>query len=185
MSQCIKEKDDIEIIKLCLKEVDDFFHDRYYLFFVLGINSCFRPQELLALEWKTILDENLLIRNFVNYNQYLFSFNYSCQTALFDYMSKYNNYHFSKYVFGDSKPLSIETINRIFRMIRKDLSLDYDLSSLSLRKTFVYWQIKTCNHDYVKMSKLTQLLYPSCPNINQYCEYEINDDLRYINNVCL
>ena len=188
-SNSIKNKDDIEIIKLCLMSMsrNDFICNRHVLYFILGINTCLKPKELLALEWITLLNDNYTIKNFINYNGYKFYLNTSCKQAILSFINKFDNHTKYKYVFGDNKPITIQAINILYGKIEKELALDYNFSALSLHKTFVYWQIANAHFDYNKMSKLKNLLYINEKNksINIYSEYNINDDIIYINDVNL
>ena len=81
----------------------------------------------------------------------------------------------------------IQTINGVFGDIEKDLNLSYNLSTLSLHKTFINWQIVNYHYDYVKMSKLRYLIYQTSKSkdLNTYAEYNINDDMIYINDINL
>lgn len=182
----IKDKDEIEIIKLCLKKQDSFNYDRHLLYFILGINTCLKPSELLKLEWNYIIDDDLKVKEYIAYHKYKFYLNNSCKTALYNYIFKYNSQCMkSKYVFGNKTPMNIATMNYVFEGVEKELSLSYNLSTMSLRKTFVYWQVVKYHYDYNRMSKLRRLLYDTQDSINNFCEYNINDDMIYINDINL
>lgn len=186
-SNSIKDLNDIKRIKEYLRSKHSFAFDRHLLYFVLGINICLKPKDLLQLKWQEILDTNYIIKDFIIYNGYHFYLNRSCKEALYNFMSRYDNYKYYQYIFGDNEPLVIQTINGVFGDIEKDLNLSYNLSTLSLHKTFIYWQVVNYHYDYVKMSKLRYLIYQTSKSkdLNTYAEYNINDDMIYINDINL
>lgn len=186
-SNSIKNLDDIKRIKEYLRSKHNFTFNRYLLYFILGINTCLKPKDLLQLEWKEILNTNYTIRDFIIYNEYRFYLNKSCKDAIYNFINKYDNYKYYQYIFGDNKSFVIQTINKVLGDVEKELQLDYNLSALSLHKTFIYWQIVNYYYDYNKMSKLRYLMYKTNKDkdINTYAEYNINDDLIYINDINL
>lgn len=186
-SNSIKDLNDIKRIKEYLRLKNSFNYDRHLLYFILGINTCLKPKQLLKLEWKQILNTNDTIKDFIIYNGYHFYLNKSCKEAIYNFMSRYDNYKYYQYIFGDNEPLVIQTINGVFGDAEKDLQLNYNLSTSSLHRTFVYWQIVNHHYDHVKMSKLRYLMYKTNKDkdINTYAEYNINDDLIYINDINL
>ena len=186
-SNSIKDLNDIKRIKEYLRSKHSFAFDRHLLYFILGINICLKPEQLLKLEWHTILDTRYTIRDFIIYNGYRFYLNKSCKDAIYNFINKYDNYKYYQYIFGDNKSFVIQTINKVLGDVEKELQLDYNLSALSLHKTFIYWQIVNYHYDHVKMSKLRYLMYKTNKDkdINTYAEYNINDDLIYINDINL
>ena len=186
-SNSIKDLNDIKRIKEYLRSKHSFAFDRHLLYFILGINICLKPEQLLKLEWHTILDTRYTIRDFIIYNGYRFYLNKSCKDAIYNFINKYDNYKYYQYIFGDNKSFVIQTINKVLGDAEKELQLDYNLSALSLHKTFIYWQIVNYYYDYNKMSKLRYLMYKTNKDkdINTYAEYNINDDLIYINDINL
>lgn len=186
-SNSIKDLNDIKRIKEYLRSKHSFAFDRHLLYFILGINICLKPEQLLKLEWHTILDTRYTIRDFIIYNGYRFYLNKSCKDAIYNFINKYDNYKYYQYIFGDNKSFVIQTINKVLGDVEKELQLDYNLSALSLHKTFIYWQIVNYYYDYNKMSKLRYLMYKTNKDkdINTYAEYNINDDLIYINDINL
>ena len=161
--------------------------NRYLLYFILGINTCLKPKDLLQLEWKEILNTNYTIKDFIIYNEYRFYLNKNCKDAIYNFISQYDNYKYYQYIFGNNKPFVKQTINKILGDAEKELQLPYNLSTSSLHRTFVYWQIVNYYYDYVKMSKLRYLMYKTNrdKDLNTYAEYNINDDMIYINDINL
>ena len=186
-SNSIKDLNDIKRIKEYLRSKHSFAFDRHLLYFILGINICLKPEQLLKLEWHTILDTRYTIRDFIIYNGYRFYLNKSCKDAIYNFINKYDNYKYYQYIFGDNKSFVIQTINKVLGDVEKELQLDYNLSALSLHKTFIYWQIVNYYYDYNKMSKLRYLMYKTNrdKDLNTYAEYNINDDMIYINDINL
>ena len=186
-SNSIKNLDDIKRIKEYLRSKHNFTFNRYLLYFILGINTCLKPKDLLQLEWKEILNTNYTIKDFIIYNGYRFYLNKNCKDAIYNFISQYDNHKYYQYIFGNNKPFVKQTINKILGDAEKELQLPYNLSTSSLHRTFVYWQIVNYYYDYVKMSKLRYLMYKTNrdKDLNTYAEYNINDDLIYINDINL
>ncbi len=195
-SNSIKDKKDIERIKKYFINNMDISHDlewhKQLLFFVLGINTCYKSDELLKLKWTDIYDfNNKEIYSYVEYEGYNFYFNKSCKDILYEYIEKYNRQNIDIYIFTSrsykNRCITSEAINKRYRAIQKELDLSFNFSTMSLRKTFAYWQIQECKRDYVKMSKLKRLLHNTniSNDINIFAEYNINDDMIYINDVNL
>ena len=186
-SNSIKNLDDIKRIKEYLRSKHNFTFDRHLLFFILGINTCLKPKDLLQLEWKEILNTNYTIKDFIIYNEYRFYLNKNCKDAIYNFISQYDNYKYYQYIFGNNKPFVKQTINKILGNAEKELQLSYNLSTSSLHKTFINWQIVNYHYDYVKMSKLRYLIYQTSKSkdLNTYAEYNINDDMIYINDINL
>ena len=184
----IKTHEEIERIKLIFMKEENKTNDRHLLYFILGTNICLKPLELINLKWIDIINiDTGIIKDYITYKQYKFYLNLSCKNAIRNYINKYNFYKVNKYVFGVDVPISIAAINKTYRGIEKLLNLNYSLSSLSLHKTFVYWQIKNENSDYIKMSKLKELCKDTeiSKSINHYAEFNFDNDYIYINNVNL
>lgn len=186
-SNSIKNLDDIKRIKEYLRSKHNFTFNRYLLYFILGINTCLKPKDLLQLEWKEILNTNYTIKDFIIYNGYRFYLNKNCKDAIYNFISQYDNHKYYQYIFGNNKPFVKQTINKILGDAEKELQLSYKLSTSLLHRTFVYWQIVNYYYDYVKMSKLRYLMYKTNrdKDLNTYAEYNINDDMIYINDINL
>lgn len=192
-ANAIRKREDIERIKQYFIEQNSFAYDRHLLYFVLGVNTCLKPKDLVSLRWSDILLDGNIIRDYIEYNGYRFYFNISCKNAITDYIEKYSNAINDVYVFtgiGHKQDNArYESMNKIYRMLESKLQLDFEFSNLTLHKTFVYWQIYYCNRDYVKMSKLRLITKESTlakeRDLNTYANYNINDDMIYINDVNL
>ena len=186
-SNSIKNIEDIQKIKHYLQSKHSFNYDRHLLYFILGINTCLKPDQLLKLAWKEILNIDNIVKDFIIYNGYRFYLNRNCKEAIYSFMRQYDNYKYYQYIFGNDKPMVIQTVNKILGGAEKELQLPYNLSALSLHKTFIYWQIINHHYDYIRMSKLKYLIYQTSKNkdINTYSEYNINDDMIYINDINL
>ena len=186
-SNSIKDLNDIKRIKEYLRLKNSFNYDRHLLYFILGINTCLKPGDLLELKWCQILNDSYIIRDFIVYNGYRFYLNKNCKEVIYNFINRYDNYKHYQYIFGNNKPFKIQTINIFLGKIEKELQLSYNLSASSLHKTFVYWQIVNYHYDHVKMSKLRYLMYKTNrdKDINVYAEYNIDDDMIYINDINL
>ena len=187
-SDTIKNKNEIDRIKKYLRDKNDFVNDRHLLYFILGINTCIRPKDLLTLKWDNLIDmDKNIVYDYIIYNGYHFSLNNTCKKYLYYYVKKYKEKINFEYVFSvNGKPFSIQTINYKWNEIERSLNLDFNFTSQSLHRTFIYWQIKEYNYDYVKIEKLRRLIYKSKQDsLYIYSGYDINDDLYYINDVNL
>lgn len=195
-SNSIKDKTDIERIKQYMINNINSTHslewDKQLLFFILGINTCYKCDELLSLKWCDIFNYDAMeLCDYIIYEGYKFYFNKSCKEALYTYIEKYNRQDIDIYVFTSrsykDRYITNEAVNKVYRAIQKELDLPFNFSTMSLRKTFAYWQIQECKRDYVKMSKLKRLLHSMTigNDINIFAEYNINDDMIYINDVNL
>lgn len=196
-AESIKNKEDIEKIKAYFLDqsvkYDRFLEwDKQLLFFVLGINTCYTTDELLHLKWIDIFDYDTNdIKEYIVYEKYKFYLNNSCREVLYNFIDKYNRHNHDIYVFtsrsNSSKPVTSEAINRVYRKIQDELYLSFNFSTMSLRKTFAYWQIYYCKRDYVKMSKLKDLLHTLTigNDINIFANYDIHNDMVYINDINL
>lgn len=196
-SSSIKNKDDIEKIKRYfvssgIKSSRVFEWDKQLLYFILGINTCYKTDELLNIKWSDIFDfRNASVYDYISYEKYKFYLNSNCKNALYDFIEKYNRQEKDIYIFTSrskgNKPITSEAVNRIYRTIQNELELQFNFSMMSLRKTFAYWQIYYCNRDYIKMSKLKELLHTMTigNDINIFADYHIKNDYTYINDVNL
>lgn len=192
-ANAIRKREDIEKIKQYFIEQNSFAYDRHLLYFVLGLNTCLKPKDLVSLRWCDILLDGNIIRDYIEYNGYRFYFNISCKNAITDYIEKYRDIIDNVYIFegiGNKKEsITYQATNKVYSKIQDILHLDFEFSNISLHKTFVYWQIYYCHRDYVKMSKLRLITRESIQakerDLNTYANYNIYDDMIYINDVNL
>ena len=83
-SDTIKNKNEIDRIKKYLKDKNDFVNDRHLLYFILGINTCIRPKDLLTLKWDNLIDmDKNIVYDYIIYNGYHFSLNNTCKKYLY------------------------------------------------------------------------------------------------------
>lgn len=192
-ANAIRKREDIERIKHYFLEQNNFAYDRHLLFFVLGVNTCLKPRDLSSLKWSDILLDGNILRDYIEYNGYRFYFNNNCKNSIIDYMEKYKDIEKNVYMFegiGNKKEsITYQATNKVYSKIQDILQLDFEFSNISLHKTFVYWQIYYCHRDYVKMSKLRLLTRESTlakeRDLNTYANFNIPDDMIYINDVNL
>ena len=191
----ITNKEDIDRIKKYFIAQDTFAYDRHLLFFTIGINTPLKPKELSCLKWTDILYNNNIVKDYIAYNGYKFYLNRNCKNAIMNHIDKWSTHKFvanNKFVFEGNKNTHItyNATNKVYQQMCIDLGLNLELTNMSLHKTFIYWQIYYCNKDYVKMSKLYYMTarntdYRREKDINAYAEYDIHDDMIYINDVNL
>lgn len=192
-ANAIRKREDIERIKQYFIEQNNFAYDRHLLYFVLGVNTCLKPRDLSAFKWSDVLLDGNMIRDYIEYNGYKFYFNTSCKNAIADYIEKYNDIIENIYIFegiGSKKDnITYQATNKVYSKIQDILHLGFEFSNISLHKTFVYWQIYYCHRDYVRMTKLRLITKESElakeRDINTYANFDIHDDMIYINDINL
>ena len=196
-SEPIKCKDDIKKIKQYFISSGTSYGrllewDKQLLYFVLGINTCYKTEELLNLKWSDIFNyDTMSVKDYIEYTGYKFYLNNNCKNAIFDFIEKYNKFNVDTYVFASRskvyEPITNEGINRVYRKMQKELGLPFNFSTMSLRKTFAYWQIYYCQRDYIKMSKLRELLHTTTMSndINIFSGFDFENDMIYTNEINL
>lgn len=189
----ITNREDIKRIKEYFINQNNFAYDRHLLYFTLGINTPLKPDELSKIKWSDLIFNNH-VQDFLEYNGYKFYLNNSCKRVIIQYIRRYVDIINNEFVFEgighNQNNMTYAATNKMYRIIKDTLNLDFEFSNLSLHKTFVYWQIYYCNSDYVKMTKLYYLTARNTEHrrnkdINSYAEYDINDNMIYINDVNL
>lgn len=186
-SNSIKSKETIDQIKQYFINKNSFAYDRHLLFFVLGINLCLKPKDLIVLAWNDIICGDI-VKDYIDYNSYMFYINSNCKDIIYWYINKYPFVLNSDYIFAGSylnDTITYAAINKMYSRIQKELELNFEFSLISLHKTFVYWQLVSCHRDYVKMSKLRNIIRKEKDTVNDYAEYNVYDDGIYINDVNL
>ena len=159
----IKSKEDIEAMKQAMMDNDDW---RAYQLFVLGINFGLRISDLLTLNFKDIMyvdghkfKEKFTITESKTNKRKHIVINDSVKDAVtkvinntfFKNKEKYNTPLFwSKY--KTHEPMSRTTAHRIMKKYAKEVGIEENVSTHSLRKSFAYWQFK--NSDLPTVMKL-------------------------------
>ena len=146
MVNSIKTIKEIDIIRKRFKSYNDKSHDFHLLYFDLGINTCYTIDELQNLKWSELLNNDGTVVDSIIYNGYKFFINNNCKKSIITYRLKYISEIISDYVFEPlgrnfGKPISFEGINKMLRIVTRECNLPYNITALSLRKTFAYWQI--------------------------------------------
>lgn len=183
----IKSKKYIELLKDYLQTLRCDIKDIHLLFFILGINLGLKSKELLSLEWNTILNNDYSIKDYIVYNEYKLYLNKSCKKIISNYICKYDLYcKNNKYVFGgNSRHMVADTFIVWYGKFTEKYNLSIHITTESLRKTFIYWQIKEHGNDPVKMYKLQDMVYRDRNNIYDISQYTIENDYNYFNDVNL
>ncbi|MCR5690740.1 MAG: site-specific integrase [Eubacterium sp.] len=159
--QPIRDKKSIKIIKTLLKEEYDL---KYYLIFVLGINTGLRISDLLHLKVDDLQDKGhleLKEKKTGKHNRLLL--NKNLQKEIRDYIET-KHLEEGDYLFqsrkGQNQPLMRQTVWRVFHGVCQDIGID-NIGTHSLRKTFGYWHYKT----YHNVALLMILFNHSSPSI--------------------
>lgn len=184
----ITNKDDIELIRMYMSEYIRPTFSNHLLYFNLSINTGLKTKMLLSYKWNDILNLDMTVKDYLQYNNYKLYLNNTCKRAIYDNLNMLNNIDFDNYVFGNrkNKPIISSTINKVYRDIHKDLNIgNLCLNTGSLYKTFIYWQIYYNCRDYIKLAKLQDMLYPTSTNLWKISSYNIDNDYIYINDVNL
>ncbi|NSD47790.1 hypothetical protein [Blautia wexlerae] len=184
----ITDKNDIELIRMYMSEYVRHTFSNHLLYFNLAINTGLKTKILLSYKWNDILNLDMTVKDYLQYNNYKLYLNNTCKRAIYDNLNMLNNIDFNNYVFGNrkNKPIISSTINKVYRDIHKDLNIgNLCLNTGSLYKTFIYWQIYYNCRDYIKLAKLQDMLYPTSTNLWKISNYNIDNDYIYINDVNL
>lgn len=184
----ITDKNDIELIRMYMSEYIRPTFSNHLLYFNLAINTGLKTKMLLSYKWNDILNLDMTVKDYLQYNNYKLYLNNTCKRAIYNNLNMLNNIDFNNYVFGNrrNKPITSSTINKVYRDIHKDLNIgNLCLNTGTLYKTFIYWQIYYNRRDYIKLAKLQDMLYPTSTNLWKISNYNIDNDYIYINDVNL
>lgn len=185
MVNSIKTLEEIEILRNWFKSHNNKSHDFHLLYFDLGINTCYTTDELQKLKWSEIINSDGTVVDYIIYNGYSFFINSKCKQSIIDYRTKYIDEINSDYIFYTrNKAISYEGINKMLRIATKECDLPYNITALSLRKTFAYWQIDMYKYDYKKLCQLQDILGNTRCNLKttfEYAEYPLDNSYMYIN----
>ena len=184
----ITDKNDIELIRMYMSEYIRPTFSNHLLYFNLAINTGLKTKMLLSYKWNDILNLDMTVKDYLQYNNYKLYLNNTCKRAIYNNLNMLNNIDFNNYVFGNrrNKPITSSTINKVYRDIHKDLNIgNLCLNTGTLYKTFIYWQIYYNRRDYIKLAKLQDMLYPTSTNLWKIANYNIDNDYIYINDVKL
>nr|DAZ78544.1 MAG TPA: site specific tyrosine recombinase [Caudoviricetes sp.] len=184
----ITDKNDIELIRMYMSEYIRPTFSNHLLYFNLAINTGLKTKMLLSYKWNDILNLDMTVKDYLQYNNYKLYLNNTCKRAIYNNLNMLNNIDFNNYVFGNrrNKPITSSTINKVYRDIHKDLNIgNLCLNTGTLYKTFIYWQIYYNRRDYIKLAKLQDMLYPTSTNLWKIANYNIDNDYIYINDVNL
>lgn len=139
----IRDTGKIKAIKKHLKDQSS----RDYLLFVFGINTGLKISEILTIRWCDILNENGTVKNFMerdskrNIPIYV---NSKVKYAITLYLSSLS-YQFHDYVFKSSKtsePITRQQAYRIINKAAKNVGIEGNIGTHSMRKTFGYHAYK-------------------------------------------
>ena len=186
----LTDKNDIELIRMYLSEYVKPTFSNHLLYFNLAINTGLRVRVLLSYKWNNLLNSDMTVKDYIQYNNYKLYLNNTCKRAIYDSLDMLNGIDLNNYVFGNRADKSITSgcINNVCRDIHKNLNIgDLCLNTGSFVKTFIYWQIYYNRRDYIKLAKLQDMLYPKSSNYNlcKIANYNIDNDYIYINDVNL
>ena len=174
-SEPIKSMDDILKVSNYLIENKRF---RDNMLFVVGINFGLRVSDLRQLRFAHLINDNLTFktsfpifeqktRNTRKHkrNRYI-TINAAVRQAVITYLENTQGVSLSDYMFrsesnhGGSKnePIHRNSVDRILKGLANELSLNIQMSTHTLRKTFAYHQMVMSNNDPRKLLLLQKMM---------------------------
>lgn len=170
--QPIRSQEKIAEIKEELKKIDE----KYYIMFVLGINTGLRVSDILTLKVNDIYKKShiIIVEQKTRKNK-RFLINDKLQNEVSSYIKR-NNLTDDMYLIqsrkGDNRPVSRVQAYRVLNQAAAVLGLD-EIGTHTMRKTFGYWHYKR-NKD---VAILQEIFNHSSPSITlRYIG--INDDIK-------
>lgn len=170
--QPIRSQDEITKIKEELKKIDE----KYYIMFVIGINTGLRVSDILTLKVSDIKDKtHIIILEQKTKKNKRFLINSMLQNDISTFI-KDNNLTNDMYLIqsrkGKNKPITRVQAYRVLNQAASTLGL-VEIGTHTMRKTFGYWHYKQ-NKD---VAILQEIFNHSSPSITlRYIG--INDDIK-------
>jgi integrase len=164
-------KDMSDIIKMA-KYYTNNQQWRNYTLLMFGINVGLRAGDLLNLKWSNVLDENQnIVDNIIMFEHKTkkkrsFFLNNGVKKALQFYMSKIDKT--VGYIFNSQKGdvLTVRAANAILKKAAKEVGIQYNVGTHSLRKTFCYHQFLAHNKDNMFLAELQDMFGHSSPKLH-------------------
>lgn len=182
----IRSKEYINLLKAYFQTLKPIIGEKQLLYFILGINLGLKSKDLLSLQWCDILNNDYTIKDYIERNEYKLYLNKACKEAIQHNIEISNDYQLYVYVFGyNQRQMNIATFNGWYISFTKKYNLAIHITTESLRKTFIYWQIKEHGNDPIKMYKLQDMIYRDKNNIYDISQYIIENDYNYFNDINL
>lgn len=174
-SEPIKSMDDIQRISEYLIGRGRY---RDNMMFIVGINFGLRVSDLRMLRFSNLITDNLMFKDSFpvfeqktrntrkhKRNRYI-TINEAVREAVILFLEHTPNVSLSDYMFrsesnhGGSKnePIHRNSVDRILKGIAKDLGLNIQMSTHTLRKTFAYHQMVMSNNDPRKLLLLQKMM---------------------------
>lgn len=174
-SEPIKNMDDILRTSRYLVE-----HKRYRdnMLFIVGINFGLRVSDLRMLRFSHLINDNMMFkttfpifeqktRNTRKHkrNRYI-TINAAVRAAVTLYLENTPGLSLSDYMFrsesnhggSNNEPIHRNSVDRILKGLAKDLDLNIQMSTHTLRKTFAYHQMVMSNNDPRKLLLLQKMM---------------------------
>lgn len=149
MSDAIKNVEDIEKIKECLK----INNKRNYLLFVIGINTGIKSNNIIKLRLKDLCNEKKECKNYIEIENIIYPINKSIKQAMEEFL-KENTFELNSYLFvgkGSENPINRSHLYRILNKVVQECNIDIKIGNETLRKTFGYhYYLKTKDVKYLK-----------------------------------
>lgn len=152
MVQPIKSKAKISAMKSVLKDKDE----KYYVMFMIGINSGLRISDILKLKVKDVKNrDEIELKETKTRKQKRFWIDDPLRKCLNNYIKK-NDMKDDDYLIptkkGVNKPVSSVQAYRVLRKAGESIGLD-DIGTHTMRKTFGYWHYRQF-HDLAMLTEI-------------------------------
>lgn len=152
MVQPIKSKAKIAAMKAVLKDKDE----KYYVMFMIGINSGLRISDILKLQVKDVKDKDEIeLKETKTKKPKRFWIDDPLKKCLNDYITK-NDMKPDDYLIpskkGVNKPVSVTQAYRVIHAAGEAVGLD-NIGTHTMRKTFGYWHYRQF-HDLAMLTEI-------------------------------
>jgi len=187
-----KNLEDIQKIKTYLLNTG-YTKERYrnYLLFVFGINCSLRCGDLVKLKWEDIIENKKIKDSITVYEEKTkkkrtIGINRSIKDAINIYIK--NIGYQTGYIFKSQRGehITVRATNKILKDAATKVGIKFNVGTHSMRKTWVYHQLKNNNNDALFLTKVQDMLGHSTPKITlRYCGLMDEEFIERYNEICL
>lgn len=157
----IKNIDDIEKMKVKLKK----HGDKYFIMFILGINTGLRISDIVKLKVDDVKDKDrVFIREKKTGKEKIFIINSDVKKSISNFINNHNLKDEDFLIFSNKGGhLERSQAYVILNKAAKECDLNIKIGTHTMRKTFGYWYYKRYND----VAKLMQIFNHSSPSITK------------------
>lgn len=152
-AEALKSKRDIELLKIWLRQKKDL---RYYLLFVIGINTGLRIGDILSLKVSHFVNEKGGLNKYLILNEEKtgklrkIAINTAVHKALKSFLSHFKS-ELGEYIFSSRKvknmPISKTQAYRVLNEAAQHCNISINFGTHTLRKTWSYHTYKTTGNN--------------------------------------